>query len=1138
MVKPSLKIKTKLRHDRGFALVATLALMILLTMVAVGLLSLSAVSLRASSQGNAAAEARANARMALMMAIGELQKELGPDSRITAPHDAGTTATGGKPRWTAVYDAWELPTDPNAPESPASRNPKFRTWLVSGANQATGGPAGTGEDAELVGQASLARNAAAVNQIKAPMLAVTRGGQKGRIAWWSADESVKARINAGPEDTVAGNPLFNAQSAPHAGHQAIEVLKNLKWKPGQRSIAVTNGGVNLAAELGNSGIGNMDHDATVHSAGVLCDVRAGRLKRDLSNLLTYPVEDLQNKPLYLADGRMNRFNITEAGAVANRAGIPSSPSSALNTPGEWGVNLEELHLFHNIHRDLDWNGGNPNLKMKGTREQVVNDRYYLYKRPVIDAVQFILSLKAEPYQGKYRMVMMLDGMVALSNPNDVPIVWPAGLIFPVQLQNVPYGLKWNIQRADGTVKNTNNASTSDFGLFVGRIGGGAAAPAAGFTLAPGESAVFGSTTGSGPQLDLMRGFKPSGGVRINPNASNGWDLKATNLDPTDLIDFTLTKGDQGFQGTYTYYNAWIGDRKTGAAGKAMGWQTDSCSLSFGGDINSARMNELLISPIRPSETKAVGDYASPQPVMKISFLRNVERNSGSTPPDAFASRPFQLAESAAGWSGYSPSTLEPGLHAYQRLITAEPANFKFDTFAAGEGGRSIYQGGGRYLTLGGSFNVIRRRIPMAAPLSLGAFENAIASGFAGRFKDAPAIAGDPFPSNASALCGDDVAWPEVSKVIGNSHGTPYLNGDQVYRAGSGGGAATRTAADHSWMANTALWDSWFLSSIVDGRGIGSNLFQQDARSPRKQFEDLANQTGKLRNTRYLFHPHRSPSDAIKELFDGETLKKSALNSLAGYLLVDGPFNVNSTSADAWKALLSSVRDHELLVNGGATRKFGMPYGTIGYAQDISTSNDWTGLRDLSDTEIRTLASAIVDEVKARGPFLSLADFVNRRPNSTVPQQQALGALQAAIDKSGLNSNFAGDKRTVAKADFAALLGSDSITPEPVPARALGTAGHLTQAKLLTAIGSQITVRSDTFIIRSYGDARDASGKITASAWCEATVQRLPEYVDPANQPEYEDGWPTDTYTLSSINSRFGRRWEIKSFRWLNSAEVL
>ena len=49
------------RGDKGFALVVTLSLMILLTVIAVGLLSLSSISLRAFPQGQAVAVAQANA---------------------------------------------------------------------------------------------------------------------------------------------------------------------------------------------------------------------------------------------------------------------------------------------------------------------------------------------------------------------------------------------------------------------------------------------------------------------------------------------------------------------------------------------------------------------------------------------------------------------------------------------------------------------------------------------------------------------------------------------------------------------------------------------------------------------------------------------------------------------------------------------------------------------------------------------------------------------------------------------------------------------------------------------------------------------------------------------------------------------
>ena len=81
------------RHtkERGFALIVTLSLMILLTVIAVGLLSLSSITLRGTTVSSARQTAQANARMALMLAIAQLQKSAGQDQRITGPAKLAST---------------------------------------------------------------------------------------------------------------------------------------------------------------------------------------------------------------------------------------------------------------------------------------------------------------------------------------------------------------------------------------------------------------------------------------------------------------------------------------------------------------------------------------------------------------------------------------------------------------------------------------------------------------------------------------------------------------------------------------------------------------------------------------------------------------------------------------------------------------------------------------------------------------------------------------------------------------------------------------------------------------------------------------------------------------------------------------
>ena len=121
---------------------------------------------------------------------------------------------------------------------------------------------------------------------------------------------------------------------------------------------------------------------------------------------------------------------------------------------------------------------------------------------------------------------------------------------------------------------------------------------------------------------------------------------------------------------------------------------------------------------------------------------------------------------------------------------------------------------------------------------------------------------------------------------------------------------------------------------------------------------------------------------------------------------------------------------------------------------------------------------------------------------------------------------------------------DMRTPEAAEgSRFAGIPGYVIQSDLLKPIANTLSVRDDTFRIRTYGDARDKDGKVIARAWCEAIVQRLPEYLDPANTADVPgrnldaSGRFSDNSALTSANRRFGRRFQIESFRWLNQDEI-
>lgn len=184
--------------SRGFALVVTLSLMISLTVIAVGLLTLSSISLRSSTAQGAQAAARANARMAMLLAIGELQKMTGPDQRITLTSGLRSGDDPANPNWTGATDVSPAGLTPDA------KNATIK-WLVSGvtpdpAKALTKSTQASQGDALKLG--TFNTSPTVTTDLLAPLIRINQGNNKGRYAWWIGDEGTKARVDVAKPETA------------------------------------------------------------------------------------------------------------------------------------------------------------------------------------------------------------------------------------------------------------------------------------------------------------------------------------------------------------------------------------------------------------------------------------------------------------------------------------------------------------------------------------------------------------------------------------------------------------------------------------------------------------------------------------------------------------------------------------------------------------------------------------------------------------------------------------------------------------------------------------------------------------------------------------------------------------------------
>jgi hypothetical protein len=1149
--------------------------MILLTVIAVGLLTLSSVSLRASSQGEAMQAARANARLALAMAIAQLQKETGPDQRITMladqrPSGANALESAAAPerrQWTGVYSSW-LVTSANRP------TPEFRTWLVSGTDEVTRAVAAAdnagaanssnlaADTIELVGKGTLGSTNTS-GRVAVPALRIQQpNGKSARTGWWIGDQGMKAAVATPPASR--GTSLAAVRSGLQAASRnALEFVSLGANKPfsdldpeDARLPDVTSWQQSAFLATDVTAPRGLFHDLVAYSTGMLTNVRSGGFRKDLSMRLEQLANLASNRrpadPLYTV-GNENGINLAEL-AVWYKAYDPATLRNSGSYTFTTGGRLDR---------------GTPHLVIAANATEATRDERFHLKQPTIISYQMVLSFKVFPVvvngQTLQRLHLVSDPVITLWNPLDVPVVMPSGQFMSIKYWQIPYDFVIRVNggpqiRAPLGRSLSSHGDSNYLTLQIGRDEQIVMKPGEIIKFSQVGSTLMMSQAGNRHQLSGRKGFNHGGGFAFPLLRTDGTPIDLTARDTITYEAFpnNLTGGKTGSSGnvppggsnhsrhfSITHHEVYVGPDRGQLGSQSLGYGGMFIDWDFGnrrlrpGEVrqtnqagtkpSSARLYadrppaNAVFEPVTGAKVRPLsfGNLAANKaPFLLVSYDAKTEAGS------ATATRSLaRMNPRAHHIDFYDLTQTERDMLPYE--FRAEPldswVNRSLDVSPDGSG----FFGGGMTARDGTNI-VVTHSFPRGPVVSLGALQHSFANGFE---IHAPI-------DGYAILNGREPMMPHISHAIGNSLAPAVLPPNRSEGSLPGG----RPLADHSYLANRALWDDWFFSGITPL----ITAVHGETKTQKAFADEFFAGSRKVPVVRYLPTPgDQNPTQLVNSFFSGINPTDLATNNLARYLRVDGMFNVNSTSVEAWKAVLGGLKGRPVVVTD-ATGKESLraiddeitPVAGLMGPRDLVAKGDgnvdlrsvdqWTGRRELSETEIDELARAIVAEVRKRGPFLSLGDFVNRRVGDDKDLARA-GAIQNALDSQQSKINEAYNSATRSVGSAASRFANPEAEKGPI---SYGIPGIVKQADILTPIAPILSARSDSFIIRAYGETVDGTGRVIARAWCEAVVERSHDFINPQDKPE-----TVLTSLTSEENKRFGRRYELVLFRWLSPSEV-
>jgi hypothetical protein len=1232
------------RGPRGFSLIITITMMVLLALLAVGLMSLATISLRGGATSLARAEAKANARLALTMAIGELQRQMGPDQRVSArasildTEPATLEADGvGHPHYLGVWDSWDTwLTDQKGSLSIGDtygrrgRDPSlFRRWLVSdpGADDLETALRETGADEMVVmaGPGSVGENPA--DQVRVGKVAVgERGEVVGGYAWWVGDESQKARLDLG-ERREAETLEEARRVADHTGRAGVETMTSMAGfdtAPESLRKTVSVGQARISAEDAAAHF----HDLTAHSVGLFTDVRFGGFKRDLN--LAFEADEIPEAMDETTLFGSRPFDAPIRPMTGELADI--SPQNPYLAPMSWRTLRQYYRLYRNFSRDdmykpVKWTGGEPvterflmgNQSMKGKWDTAGYTRL-----PVLLRQTWIIATKAETNRsspGGVDHYVLAVPVVSLWNPYNVAmqvdseeISYMGSMFFTIPLMQRTYrgetylgetrfpderSSSWGGQNPNGNLTGnqlgyrmipTESRGTIKFEPGQVRVFSTNDEILQGVRLLDDPSAMdsrhFFATAGYEPVQEstpgVLRGLK----ARVHPGDGRG-PLRISlrlaeaerHYDPfwiassrKSAIAFSFHEWRSADQGVYFENGNLVGQHE---------WH-DVVRLNMY-SLDWLQSRELSGSWIASDEPAYRAGWPAPgSPPLPIGIVSIVAKSPERLEyaarggfADDFRNRNWLHAPpTGMGALLMNPVALNRAESAYQVHLTAVNGDQEVSQHLEADGPDGFYGGG--YSRDRGQTHVTALDLPVTPITGLGSFAGA-------RMDPARARIDQKNDRQAPSASLPDRGYHNMKHLahrggafgagIGNAYAHPMIQATEVYTRndfgvdpGWDGNLTTNLAVtddywDHLFLANEELWDSWFCSGIapeVRGGGV--------IRSKRDVARSFFDGEESPLSPRLLPLPGGESADDLADLVETAAARpgENGWDRIGAHLLNQGQFNVNSTSEEAWKALLMSLANRPLAANDEGFGPSVIPpdpdeaslsrlpvANSRGAADGPLDEAAWRGIRKLSEDQIEELAGQIVRQVKLRGPFLNMAEFINRRLADDATG--VTGALQAAIDPDEFDAGYSGATSGSGAGINAAYKTGDAMIGEsdlpaayPNPKAATGSRyagipGYVMQSDLLQGISTSLSVRGDTFLIRGYGESLRPDGGVAARAWCEAVVQRLPGFVDPADEAatRLRDADPASdgTDVLRPINRTFGRRFKLISFRWLNENEV-